>query len=862
MSDIVDRNVGEKLSFFKIFFDEKYKYKIIIPIIQRDYAQGRTSAKLVRDTFINALYGYLEDNIPGRDLDFVYGSLKKTGDQCCFIPLDGQQRLTTLFLLHWYLYQISDNNEKKALFKSTLLKNDKCMFTYETRSSSSEFCDRLMNYDLNINELVDGRISATIENESWYFMSWRHDPTIKSMLTMLDSIHLKFNNHQHYFERLLDTENPIITFLFLDLEEYSLSDDLYIKMNSRGKALTPFENFKAKFEQYLDWIDGEDNYLLDINGNEQTVSIGKYFSYNIDTKWANLFWEYRALQNRSGKDIDDNYDDELMNFIRVIFTNCYTENLKISRSNKDDSLEYLLGTSIAQKLSDYSDDISFYKYNELKVFAKKDVENDDHKNSTREIIKTLIRTLDIFSDIDSDNKKIRNYICNDYIFYFDENKIFENALKHDFENYHQRLCFYAYTSFLVYNNDSVGINEWMRFIHNVSHPENSPIYGANDFYSALHAVKTFIPHSNKILDYLKVNDSFSFFNESQFLEERIKAFLITKSDSWKEKIIDIEKHNYFNGQIGFLLEFSGIIKYFKANSNCDWDSSTDKKYFTTFVNYSEKANKVFYESYESRENDSNYVFERAVLSKGDYLTDASRYRKNLLSTSLTKNNIKRDHSWKRLLRFSEDDAWITKRSFVKDVFDDELFDIGNMEQSLELICKNKTNSWRDFFVSNPSIWSYCNQGFIRFEAEKDILLYRESQSNHMHTELFTFILWKKVIELKKMSYSPFGNVRYEEVKSIDDDPRIIFEDFCFDRKNYYLAVYHNINDSLPGAYEIGFHKSKGNKRLCDYNSSLVDIMDDCDFEWSDYDESFFCSFDEAEDLLEQLDTVIFKLNNI
>ena len=88
---------------------------------------------------MNALYGYLDEDKPNRDLDFVYGSLRKINGKTDFIPLDGQQRLTTLFLLHWYLYQISDNDILKKEFKSNLLKDDKSMFTYETRSSSSRF---------------------------------------------------------------------------------------------------------------------------------------------------------------------------------------------------------------------------------------------------------------------------------------------------------------------------------------------------------------------------------------------------------------------------------------------------------------------------------------------------------------------------------------------------------------------------------------------------------------------------------------------------------------------------------------------------------------------------------------------------
>src|SRR5258708_35631768 len=80
--------------------------QIEVPLIQRDYAQGRDGQKDVRDEFLKALYGALslppgDPNLP-LNLDFVYGSMEGQ-DKKSFLPLDGQQRLTTLFLLHWYL---------------------------------------------------------------------------------------------------------------------------------------------------------------------------------------------------------------------------------------------------------------------------------------------------------------------------------------------------------------------------------------------------------------------------------------------------------------------------------------------------------------------------------------------------------------------------------------------------------------------------------------------------------------------------------------------------------------------------------------------------------------------------------------
>src|SRR5690606_33469034 len=337
---------GERLSFFKLY--QEKKYRIVIPIIQRDYAQGRKSSQEVRDVFLDALYDYLDDNKPNRDLDFVYGTLINQTEYTDFIPLDGQQRLTTLFLLHWYLYQISSDEENKLLFKQALLREDRSMFSYETRMSSSEFCDAMMRSRIDPSNLFENSFSKTIENSAWFFGSWKNDPTIKSMLVMLDAIHERFSGQAHFFRRLLDIENPIITFLFLNLKDYKLTDDLYIKMNSRGKPLTPFENFKAKFEQHLEGMEVNRKFQRNYEGKENPVTIKEYFSFNIDTAWANLFWNYRHLVGDS-----DVFDDELKNFIRVIFTNNYG-----ALRESDQNFEYLLGTQVAKKRSDYSDSIS------------------------------------------------------------------------------------------------------------------------------------------------------------------------------------------------------------------------------------------------------------------------------------------------------------------------------------------------------------------------------------------------------------------------------------------------------------------------------------------------------------------------
>src|SRR5215831_19306862 len=98
----MSNTIGKKYSFVALLSDNNYKIKI--PLIQRDYVQGKSNKSEIRQEFLKTLKNYLEEG-ENKDLDFVYGYKKEEE----FIPLDGQQRLTTLFLLHTYLAFISGN---------------------------------------------------------------------------------------------------------------------------------------------------------------------------------------------------------------------------------------------------------------------------------------------------------------------------------------------------------------------------------------------------------------------------------------------------------------------------------------------------------------------------------------------------------------------------------------------------------------------------------------------------------------------------------------------------------------------------------------------------------------------------------
>ncbi|UOQ75222.1 DUF262 domain-containing protein [Hymenobacter cellulosilyticus] len=252
-------------------------YSIRIPIIQRDYAQGRDdkTTAVIRNKFLHSLHKTLLANNRAKplDLDFVYGEVKHPDEAKLryMIPLDGQQRLTTLYLLHWYLAVAEGRLEE---VKHVLQK-----FTYQTRSSSREFCDCLAKCEpADITLGVDQPLSEQLRDAAWFQPAWQRDPTVQAMLTMLDAISEKFGTPVGLFDQLTESVDPLIGFQFLELDKVGLTDDLYLKMNARGKALTDFENWKAEFDQFLH-----------LHHPERQGE----FAQRIDGPWTDLFWHHQ-----------------------------------------------------------------------------------------------------------------------------------------------------------------------------------------------------------------------------------------------------------------------------------------------------------------------------------------------------------------------------------------------------------------------------------------------------------------------------------------------------------------------------------------------------------------------------------------
>ena len=277
------------LTTFSDFID---KYIIEIPRIQRDYTYGSKTEKT--NKVLGKLLKDIHDSLTNQNeliLDFVYGC-----DNEAFQPLDGQQRLTTLYLLYFF-----------AACKAGVSINKS--FKYATRDDSTIFCGELLGFKY---EKEAGSLVGQIKDSAFYRPSFNDDPSIRSMLVVLERIETAFSDMvpEEQPSKLWDAINNDcpVKFYCLDFGKFTLSDDLYIKMNSRGKQLTEYEIFKSQFEKYIEVTLGDkdlkyetarlfDNDFTDLvwdsQGRDKT---------RIDGAFVNLFKNLFAIINYKYKD--------------------------------------------------------------------------------------------------------------------------------------------------------------------------------------------------------------------------------------------------------------------------------------------------------------------------------------------------------------------------------------------------------------------------------------------------------------------------------------------------------------------------------------------------------------------------------
>lgn len=623
---------------------------IVIPIIQRDYAQGRRGKEYIRKNFLKQIGRALGIDSQSTEkeyteLDFIYGSENSNdhnnNELHTMYPLDGQQRLTTLWLIHWYVaYKSGNLSSAKSILKN---------FSYETRDTSRDFCHSLceMKPDTEVKKIVD-----YIMKQKWFYSSWKQDPTIQAMLRMLSGTK-KVKNDKYFIDGIeelfiditpnkykeiwdeLTGENCNIVFNYLPLSsnKLPLSDDLYIKINARGKSLTDIENLKADL---IGWIRNENNrnYLSD----EMCMVI----SSAIDNTWTDLFWgnkdEYGNIdelffaflnryflgelivhgKNKNNKEYsgsflqDGNIDSKPVEF--DYFYGTYYDNG--SKSNNDAKIAYsdfsfyaktlddrqkdlTEGTSIGKMVTMFANMYEWVKSN--KLFDRNGINRKIAELSPKWSRKeskskgTNIKHLDFIPSIlfipDYQGDNIENF----------NNRTIKNI---NTINMSQRVVFYGLCKYFEYNKgDDESLRNWLRVLWNIA--ENTNIDSTiSEYVYAIRLIYKISPGCHNIYEFLVNNDFIHNINDVQLCEEADKAKRILSKNkdafynditsetaivNWEDHIIDAESMAFFNGSIRFMLlnknkeyYWSDFIKK-KENASKYFDSKGVKPEYTTIL---------------------------------------------------------------------------------------------------------------------------------------------------------------------------------------------------------------------------------------------------------------------------------------
>jgi len=499
--------------------------RIEIPKIQRDFAYGRIDEKnsRKRENFLESLLKAV-DGSPVT-LDFIYGDIKKH----VLTPLDGQQRLTTLYLLYWYA------SKKENVTDTNFLK----CFSYETRPSARKFCEAITTKNFELES--DKPLSEQIKDKNWFPLEWQHDATISSMLVMLDAIQEKFSCMENLYTKL-----EKISFYFLPIEDLGMTDELYIKMNSRGKPLTQFEHFKAEFEKQLNLADEK---------------LAKRIGLKIDREWTDLLWQYRS--SGSDDDCDNITDDEFLRyFIFICNIICYKNGGSPKSSDEFDLIKEFFTVQC-------DDDKERVIKNAAILEAFFDCWLDDNKKSIQ---------IQSFFESFASKEHLAGRIKTNYNVNFLEDCLKNHA---DFIGKNRRKftlnqIILLYT-FVIYRQNLSKVSESdfrrrIRIINNLILNSSDQIsdsedrQGGNRMPAILQQVDSIIL-KGEIAENIGAN-----FSPTQLDEERIKLEWTDKNQDKAENLFALEDHELLYGQISIVgLEHPEHFERFESLFRCNWD---------------------------------------------------------------------------------------------------------------------------------------------------------------------------------------------------------------------------------------------------------------------------------------------------
>lgn len=729
-------NSNGSLSLYDLLGTQDFILRI--PVAQRDYAQGRDGEKFRRQNFLHVIRDALQAG-PGSlplDLDFIYGTLEQPayasperpdagppvhrtqGASTFFSVLDGQQRLTTLFLLHWYL---ALKEGEGADFRSRFASCGTSRLTYHTRESARLFFDAMVQERM-LCGLWAGVAASTgmadyIRDQTWFHLAWKDDPTVAGCLTMLDDLHTSLGEcGPGLYDRLTgrDGIGACITFQFLDIGAFKLTDDLYIRMNARGRSLSAFENFKAGLCGHLG---------VNSTGDDQ-------FAHQLDTQWADLFW---SIARQQGCAHTDEYNRLYLRFFMLMafYRACETATLPFDRQSREEQA-YIRQLRTA---NDYNPPITLKNFS---LFDGLTVER-------------ITRLLDycmrhpVFTYAPTSNEVPA---------------ILPSALALR-TGYEVQAQLYALAGYIHAGGDPVGnpqaYQRWLRVVNNLVY--NHTINDVSAFIRICRRLGEMAEHHADLYGWMAARPGAdsepdrSVAAPDQWHEECCKAWLIHTDPAWEAAITACEQHDYLRGRIWAVLEQS-------------WPESACYPDRAQFIRNTALFHALLGPAILSC---PRYLLQRALLTLGDYTAG-----KDNLCGPKHRSYSERSQNWLGVIN-RRDSKWQCGQSQGEGLFAtlaravDLLLPVvpaailvRDVKRALAAIIRKNMKVmvnrgetyhgypcpqyWRNLMISCPQVFRYCREHRIGRDdwghANPDIYLLSKTTYGSWHVELRTYVLYQ------------------------------------------------------------------------------------------------------------------------
>jgi len=673
-------------TFAKEFSSDKV---VVIPPIQREYVQPLNESIITG--FVDALVkAYLEDE--RKDLNYIYG-LESSSH---FEPVDGQQRLTTLWLLH--LYVAARKGEELP-----------AKLVYRTRDIASDFCVRLRENARSMLSRSE-HPSEDIANANWFIETWSKNVTVYSMLHALDVIHQRIVSADvdldRLWENMIKADSPV-TFAFKSTED--LGDDVYVKMNARGKFLSDYENLKS-------WLDDRLTELVKDESNPLDTAFLRHWRENIDNEWTDLFWENRNLNDLFPEEIDD---EQMRLFYNIAFMlwarKSKSERAKIIRNPSETKAiasllkadENKIEDAVLNRMRKSKVDLPLYLLDKLDIF------NPEFFMTASEILNGLIHYED---EINNNLQLEEGEDLSEKIYFWDLPKAEKSisfmcqllmSEKGEDVPYTKMAIGAALCCYVQNVENKTPLRDWMRFIRNVANNIRIEADTIDVVLTAFNNWARLCATTGIKGVILQAQGGKRGFESKQLDEEKAKAALFDNPASFRA-ICRLENHKFFLGRVGFLLE---IIK------------NNAREYDKTLIDYADILFNFFGDNgprFDSSEN--GYLAHRVLLACSRYYGIGYYHKRNWCL-------LESKEDWKNYLEdfASDNDAEDPQaRNMGISRLLEEIGTAGNLsEDRLNAVLekyKCNVSDWRRPLLEHSDLWDYMRKKRLRFENNYNVLL--------------------------------------------------------------------------------------------------------------------------------------------